>query len=152
LRAGWLDGVDEAAAEVPSCRSSRCCALKYRPWSREPGRQSNCSSYCTAGGCDLRCGRAGVRQEPERWAANGPSRDGRRFFRRRGNEGGMDPVWRIELLGGLRAQRQEANLSQFRTRKAAELLAYLAYHRRRSHPRELLVELLWPETEVDAGR
>jgi DNA-binding SARP family transcriptional activator len=34
----------------------------------------------------------------------------------------------------------------------ADLLAYLAYFRRRSHPRELLIELLWPEVEPDTGR
>src|SRR5438105_14982532 len=67
-------------------------------------------------------------------------------------EAALNPTWQIELLGGLCARRGDTNLSQFRTRKAAELLAYLAYYRRRSHPRELLVELLWPEAEIDAGR
>jgi DNA-binding SARP family transcriptional activator len=43
-------------------------------------------------------------------------------------------------------------LTHFRTRKAAELLAYLAYHHTREHPRELLMELLWPGDEVEAAR
>src|SRR5205814_1307295 len=34
----------------------------------------------------------------------------------------------------------------------AELLAYLAYYRHRRHPREVLIELLWPEGDIDAGR
>ena len=64
----------------------------------------------------------------------------------------MEPGWRVELLGGLRACRGEQVVSHFRTRKMADLLAYLAYFRQRSHPRELLIELLWPEVEPDAGR
>lgn len=64
----------------------------------------------------------------------------------------MEQRWRIELLGGLRARRGEEVISHFRTRKVAELLAYLAYYRQRSHPREVLIELLWPEADLDAGR
>src|SRR5206468_2305231 len=43
-------------------------------------------------------------------------------------------------------------LTRFRTRKTAEMLAYLAYHRTRSHPREILIDLLWPECEPDVAR
>jgi DNA-binding SARP family transcriptional activator len=64
----------------------------------------------------------------------------------------VDLRWRIELLGGLRAARGERVITHFRTRKTAELFAYLAYHPQRPHPRELLIELLWPECELDAGR
>jgi DNA-binding SARP family transcriptional activator len=64
----------------------------------------------------------------------------------------MERQWRIELLGGLRASRGEQIVSHFRTRKMADLLAYLAYFRQRSHPREVLVDLLWPEADLDAGR
>src|SRR5262245_29908047 len=64
----------------------------------------------------------------------------------------MESLWRIELLGGLRVRRGEQLVSHFRTRKMADLLAYLAYFRQRSHPREALIELLWPEAELDAGR
>src|SRR5262249_15588736 len=32
------------------------------------------------------------------------------------------------------------------------LLVYLAYYRQRVHPREVLIELLWPESEPRAGR
>src|SRR5919201_1903557 len=60
--------------------------------------------------------------------------------------------WRVELLGGLRATRGDQVVTHFRTQKNAALLAYLAYHRRRSHRREELIELLWPEGEPRAGR
>src|SRR2546421_40069 len=62
---------------------------------------------------------------------------------------------RIELLGGLRLYQTaspESEVSRFHTRKTAELLAYLAYYRQRTHPREVLIELLWPEYDLDAGR
>src|SRR5207248_9571569 len=32
------------------------------------------------------------------------------------------------------------------------ILAFLAYHPHRSHPREVLIEMLWPEAEADSAR
>lgn len=64
----------------------------------------------------------------------------------------MDKLWRIELLGWLRAARGDQVVSSFRRRKIGSLLAYLAYHRHRSHPRDQLVEMLWPERDPEAGR
>jgi DNA-binding SARP family transcriptional activator len=64
----------------------------------------------------------------------------------------MDARCKIELLGGLRLRQGEQIITRFRTQKTAELLAYLAYFRQRTHPREILIELLWPEDEVNAGR
>src|SRR5689334_1812715 len=64
----------------------------------------------------------------------------------------MTAPWRIEMLGGLRATCGERSITRFRTRKTGELLAYLAYFRERAHPRELLIDLLWPEDDIDAGR
>jgi DNA-binding SARP family transcriptional activator len=64
----------------------------------------------------------------------------------------MDGRWRIELLGELKAIQGDRVVTRFRTQKTAALLAYLAYHRHRSHPRQVLIELLWPEGDVDAGR
>jgi predicted ATPase/DNA-binding SARP family transcriptional activator len=64
----------------------------------------------------------------------------------------MDQPWHIELFGWLRATRGDQVVARFRTHKAGALLAYLAYHGDRSHPREVLVELLWPESEPQAGR
>lgn len=59
---------------------------------------------------------------------------------------------RIELFGGLRVIQGDRTISRFRTRKTAALLAYLAYHTDRSHPREALIELLWPWASPAAGR
>src|SRR5437867_2131737 len=52
----------------------------------------------------------------------------------------MDQPWQIELFGWLRATQGDRVVARFRTRKAAALFAYLAYHRHRSHPRDLLSE------------
>src|SRR5438067_5489258 len=64
----------------------------------------------------------------------------------------MDTPWRIELLGRLRATQGDHVVTRFRARKTGLLLAYLAYDPERPHPREALIELLWPETEPHSGR
>jgi predicted ATPase/DNA-binding SARP family transcriptional activator len=64
----------------------------------------------------------------------------------------MDTRWRIELLGGLCAQQGHRTITRFRSRQTGALLAYLAFYRQRSHPREVLIELLWPGYDLDAGR
>src|SRR5438094_776339 len=64
----------------------------------------------------------------------------------------METRWRIELLGGLRAVQADRVVSRFQTQKIALLLAYLAYYPQRTHQREALMELLWPECESHAGR
>jgi adenylate cyclase len=64
----------------------------------------------------------------------------------------MDAPWRIELFGGLRVRRGAQIITRFPTRRAGALLAYLAYFLDRSHPRERLIELLWPEVDPEAGR
>src|SRR5262249_4536758 len=69
-----------------------------------------------------------------------------------GQGSGMDQPWRIELFGWLRAVQADRVVSRFRTRKAAALLAYLAHYSHRSHPREQLIELLWPDCTPSAGR
>ena len=63
----------------------------------------------------------------------------------------MEQHWRIELLDGLRAMTGERVITRFRTRKAAALLAYLAYHPG-PHAREVLGEMLWPGHEPAPGR
>ena len=63
----------------------------------------------------------------------------------------MDPRCRVELLGRLRVTQGEREVTRFRTQKTGALLGYLAYHLERSHPREVLVELLWPGTSPLAG-
>jgi DNA-binding SARP family transcriptional activator len=64
----------------------------------------------------------------------------------------MEVRWQIYLLGGLQVERNDRTITRFRTQKAGALLAYLAYHRHRSHLRDQLVELLWPECDPQAGR
>src|SRR5262249_10345975 len=59
---------------------------------------------------------------------------------------------RIEMFGALRVQCAGRTITHFETRKTAALLAYLAYHLHRSHPREVLAEMLWPEEDPDATR
>src|SRR5258708_7342816 len=61
-------------------------------------------------------------------------------------------MWRIELFGGIKAISGHTVVSHFQTRRAACLLAYLAIHRNRTHHREVLAELLWPDEDVDATR
>src|SRR6266571_3153776 len=64
----------------------------------------------------------------------------------------MHTPWRIELLGRLRATQGDRVVTRFRARKTGALLAYLAYHMERPHPRETLIEILWPETDPSSGR
>ena len=46
----------------------------------------------------------------------------------------------------------QAVITRFRTRKTGVLFGFLAYHSERSHPREMLAELLWPEARGNASR
>jgi predicted ATPase/DNA-binding SARP family transcriptional activator len=64
----------------------------------------------------------------------------------------MDGLWRVELLGGLRAQCADRTVTRFRTQQTAALLAYLAYHLDRPHPHEVLAEMLWPWASPAARR
>src|SRR5207244_2945613 len=67
-------------------------------------------------------------------------------------ERATDVRWRIELLGGLRATQGERVVARFSTQRTGALLAYMAYYLDRSHPREVLIDLLWPERAPRAGR
>src|SRR5690348_5365690 len=71
---------------------------------------------------------------------------------RKGRRISMGPQWRIEMMGQLRALAADRTITRFRTQKTGALLAYLAYHRDRLHPRELLIDTLWPDCELQAGR
>jgi DNA-binding SARP family transcriptional activator len=64
----------------------------------------------------------------------------------------MNYACTIELLGGLRVRQRDQVIARFRTQKTGTLLAYLACYLRRTHPREELIELLWPDTDVESGR
>ena len=60
--------------------------------------------------------------------------------------------WRIEMFGGLVGRQRDREIGRFRTRKAADLLAYLAVYPNSAHSREELVEILWPDSDPPSGR
>ena len=64
----------------------------------------------------------------------------------------MNGPIRIEMFGGLRVISGDRAITRFRAQKNRVLLAYLAYHLRQNHPLEVLIEILWPECEPEAGR
>jgi predicted ATPase len=64
----------------------------------------------------------------------------------------MDARWRIELLGGLRAEGCGRVLTRFRTRKTEALLACLASHLPRPVARAELIERFWPDAQPDRAR
>src|SRR5579859_3768605 len=64
----------------------------------------------------------------------------------------MTQPWHIQLFGGLRLRQAERTITRFRTQKIGALLAYLAYFRLRAHPRETLIDMLWPDAEPESGR
>lgn len=60
--------------------------------------------------------------------------------------------WRLRLLGAVEARRGDGEPLHWPSRPAAALLARLALAPQRAHPREELVELLWPGVALDVGR
>lgn len=64
----------------------------------------------------------------------------------------MQWLWRIELLGTLKANRDGHEVTRFRTRRVASLLAYLAYFRQGLHSRDQISEMLWPDADSEASR
>ncbi|MBC8136786.1 MAG: tetratricopeptide repeat protein [Fibrella sp.] len=64
----------------------------------------------------------------------------------------MTEPWYIRLLGGLSAFQGEQVIERFPTQKTGGLLAYLAFYRGRSHPREVLLEQFWPDRALDKAR
>ncbi len=62
-------------------------------------------------------------------------------------------MWHIELLGRLRAADGEREITRFRAANMAALFAYLAYYADKPHPREILIDEMWPRAaSLDAGR
>ena len=64
----------------------------------------------------------------------------------------MNPIASIQLLGGLKVHCGEQTWTRFRTQKAGELLAYLAYYCHKAHSREHLITLLWEDVPLETGR
>lgn len=61
--------------------------------------------------------------------------------------------WRVELFGGPTLISPEGKrITRFATHKTAGVLAYLALTLPRSHPREVLAELFWPEKDPTLSR
>jgi len=60
--------------------------------------------------------------------------------------------WRLRLLGAVELLNHEARPVRLPTRAATLLLARLAMAPQRQHPREELVDLLWPGVDNDTGR
>ncbi len=61
-------------------------------------------------------------------------------------------VWRIEMLGALRARQGDLTVARFQTKKTGALLSYLALNLDRSVPRDKLAETIWPDGEPVAVR
>lgn len=69
----------------------------------------------------------------------------------------INELWKITLFGSLKAERgsHAADLqviTRFKTQKVAALIAYLAFHFRQTHTREILIEMLWPESDAPTLR
>src|SRR5437762_13881702 len=62
------------------------------------------------------------------------------------------PSCRIQLLGELRLTFAGQESPRPFTRKIGGLLGYLAYFLQRAHSRDALIELFWPEVDLEAGR
>jgi predicted ATPase/DNA-binding SARP family transcriptional activator len=64
----------------------------------------------------------------------------------------MGSEWRVELLGELRVTQAERVITPFRRQKVEALFSHLAFYGDRSHPREALIDLMWPEIDPEVGR
>src|SRR5262249_9996447 len=51
-----------------------------------------------------------------------------------------------------RVTRGERVITPFRRQRVEILFAYLAFYHHRLHPREILIELLWPAIDPEVGR
>jgi predicted ATPase/DNA-binding SARP family transcriptional activator/transposase-like protein len=63
-----------------------------------------------------------------------------------------DNKWRVSLFGGVRAERDTVVVDSFQTQKTAVLLALLAVRPGRQLLREELIDSLWPDADIEAGR
>jgi DNA-binding SARP family transcriptional activator len=61
-------------------------------------------------------------------------------------------MWRIQLLGYFRACTADRVVASFSTRQTGLLLAYLALRPAQVTSRDRMVELLWPDADLAAGR
>lgn len=64
----------------------------------------------------------------------------------------MDTAWELQFLGRISARRGDQVVTRFASSRVAALLARLALFPKRDHPREELIDLLWPDSDIAAGR
>ena len=64
----------------------------------------------------------------------------------------MNAPWEFQFLGKLSARRGDQTVTRFASSRVTALLARLALFPQRDHPREELIDLLWPNSDLDAGR
>lgn len=64
----------------------------------------------------------------------------------------IETPWQIQLLGNLSAQSGTHVIHRFPTYKTGALFAYLAFSAPRESSREILADMLWPDTAEKAGR
>ncbi len=64
----------------------------------------------------------------------------------------MNAPWEFQFLGRLGARRGDQTVHRFASSRVTALLARLALFPRRDHPREELIDLLWPDSDLAAGR
>ncbi|MBB6052953.1 ATP-binding protein [Armatimonas rosea] len=62
------------------------------------------------------------------------------------------PLWRFEFLGDFRATRDRTTITRLESRRALALLAALALSPQRRQTREELIERIWPDAPLEAGR
>ncbi|MDX1935024.1 MAG: AAA-like domain-containing protein [Capsulimonadales bacterium] len=62
------------------------------------------------------------------------------------------PIWRVDLFGGLRVRHEHREMAPLDTRKTVALLACLAIRPDQNVPREVLAEQLWPGEMWEATR
>lgn len=62
------------------------------------------------------------------------------------------PVLRAHLLGSFQVEVLGCPLERWETRKGLAVLKYLVSHRRHKVPKEVLMEMLWPESDPEAAR
>src|SRR6476661_3652418 len=62
------------------------------------------------------------------------------------------PDWRIQLLGEFRITFAGQEIPVSLPRKIGGLLGYLACFLHRTHSRDALIELFWPEVDRESGR
>lgn len=61
-------------------------------------------------------------------------------------------LWTVQLLGQFQLKDSAGVTQTFRTQKTAKLLAFLVFFHQKSHSRDLLADMLWPESAPDKGR